>query len=172
MPNGTVTFLSNLTYNDNAGSTVTSATTTDTITGTAGTVGHISNTQQLTNVAASSALTVNLGSVDVTKDYCVRFRNTGWATTAQTKVTTTISGVSTIGAPCVEIILQTAISTFVPIARLYETETCGPIRMIPQTSGYPKLLARVTDSMNVTSGISPLNLEVIAGDLGAPVVTA
>lgn len=159
MPNATVTFSSNLTYNDNAGSTITSATTSDVITGTAGTVAHIANAQAVTVGAASAAQAVSLGSIDVTKEYAVRFRNLSWATS---------SANSNLGAvPCIEIVLQTAVSTYQPLGRMYATETFGPIRMVKQASGYPKLLARVTDSGDNTSGISPINLEVIAGDLGA-----
>lgn len=163
MPNATVTFASNLTYNDNAGSTVTSATTSDVIAGTAGTVAHIANAQAVTVAAASAAQVVSLGSVDVTKEYAVRFRNLSWATTATT--TNTSGGV--IVPPCVEIVLQTGASTYQPLGRMYATEVLGPIRMVKQTSGYPKLLARVTDANDNTSGISSINLEVIAGDLGA-----
>lgn len=162
MPNATVTFQSNLTYNDNAGSTVTSATTSDVITGTAGTVAHIANAQAVTVAAASAAQTIALGSVDVTKEYAVRFRNLSWATSA--------ANVNAGVAPCIEIVLQTAVSTFQPLGRMYVTETLGPIRMVKQTSGYPKLLARVTDANDNTTGISSINLEVIAGDLGASAV--
>lgn len=176
MPNATITFNSNLTHNDSLGGTVTSATTSDTITGTAGTVAHTLNSQQVTVAAHTAAQAVTLGSVDVTKEYAVRFRNLGWATTS-TSVNSGGSPVVTY-APCVEIVLQVDATTYRPLGRVYATETLGPVRMVPQSgvvgygAGYPKLMARVTDSASSTTGVSPMNLEVIAGDMGAPAYTA
>jgi len=164
MPNATITFTSNLTHNDGAGSTVSAATTSDVVTGTGGTAAHVSSLQQVTVSTAAAAATVALGSVDVTKEYAVRFRNGGWATASSS--TNIVSGVTQ--APCIEIVLQTAVSTYVSLGRMYLTEMLGPIRMVPQVSGYPKLLARVTDQSGASTGVSPMNLEVIAGDMGAP----
>ena len=176
MPNATITFQSNLTHNDSLGGTVTSATTSDTITGTAGTVAHVLNSQQVTVAAHTAAQAVTLGSVDVTKEYAVRFRNLGWATTS-TSVNNSGGASPVYYAPCIEIVLQVDATTYRPLGRVYSTETLGPVRMVPQSgivgygAGYPKLMARVTDSASSTSGVSPMNLEVIAGDMGAPTYT-
>ena len=156
----TVTFQSNLTHNDGNGSTVTSASTSDVITTPASltTSAHIQSTQQIDPAASGTFEALNLGDVAVTGEHAVRLRNLGFSSSGGNNVA------------FVELALQTAVSTFAVIGRLYATETWGPCRMQAQTGGYPKLVALAASTTNSTTvtGNAAMNLEVIAGDLGTP----
>ena len=180
----TTTFNSNLTYTDDSGSTVTSSSTSDVVSSTNAcqtgtntkltTTAHISNAQNIiagdgSSISGFTAIT--LGAVSVTNEYAVRLRHLGRASGGlQTGPSATLP---TTGIDCVEIALQTGASTYTVLGRLYQTESFGPIRMIPQTGspGYPKLIARSTvtgSNYGTATGAVTAAVEVIACDIGSP----
>ena len=182
----TATISSNLTYSDGVGSTVTSASTSDTLAGSNAFVEYASgatspvslqtNSHNLVaqTVAAGNGstgwTTVNIVNVNPANEYLVRLRNLGRASGGLQPS----SGTPAFGIDVIEIALQTAANTYVPLGRIYQTEIWGPVRMIPQPSGssYPKLVARSTVTGANYSSTTPqgqtLVLETISADAGTP----
>ena len=154
----TTTFQSNLTHNDGDGSTVTAAATSKSITPTSLTSAHILSLQSIDPAASGTFETIALGDVTVTAEHAVRLRNAGY----------TNAGGSSV--QFIELAVQTAVSTFTVIGRIYAGETWGPCRMTPQVSSYPRLVARAASTTipSVAPGNAAVNLEVIACDMGTP----